>query len=672
MNATEQIKRFQEFIESTYIADLMESIRIGNDHFTVDFKELAKFDPELADLVLDNPEEVVRGFEIGIQDLELSRKEKNFRVRINNLPESQEILIRNIRSKHIGKLFFTQGIVRQKSEIRPQVTNAKFECPACGNIMGILQLESAMREPTRCGCGRKGKFKLIGKELVDAQRLVLEEAPENLEGGEQPKRIDVFLKQDLVSPMGDKKTNPGTKINVTGIVKEVPIILRTGAQSTRFDLLVEANHIETSNEDYDEIKITPEEEKEIMELAKDPQVYEKIISSIAPSIYGHEKVKEALMLQLFGGVNKKRSDGAITRGDMHILLIGDPGAGKSQMLKRASIIAPKSRYVSGKGASGAGLTASVVKDEFLKGWSLEAGALVLANKGFCMIDELDKMSKEDTSAMHEALEQQTVTISKANIQATLRCETTVLAAANPKWGRFDPYELIAKQIDMPASLINRFDLIFPIRDMPDAEKDTKLASFILKLHETKKPDEVPIRTELLRKYLSYSRRNVKPDLSRDAIDEIQDYYIKIRNQGGDEGKVKSVPISPRQLEGLIRLSEASAKTRFSNIVEQIDAKRAIELMHFCLSQIGIDPETGKIDIDRITTGISASARNQISIVKDTIIELESKFGKTVPIEEIVREAQKENLSADKVDEVIEKLKRAGDIFEPRRGFISRI
>ena len=225
---------------------------------------------------------------------------------------------------------------------------------------------------------------------------------------------------------------------------------------------------------------------------------------------------------------------------------------------------------------------------------------------------------------------------------------------------------------MPASLINRFDLIFPIRDMPDAEKDTKLASFILKLHETKKPDEVPIRTELLRKYLSYSRRNVKPDLSRDAIDEIQDYYIKIRNQGGDEGKVKSVPISPRQLEGLIRLSEASAKTRFSNIVEQIDAKRAIELMHFCLSQIGIDPETGKIDIDRITTGISASARNQISIVKDTIIELESKFGKTVPIEEIVREAQKENLSADKVDEVIEKLKRAGDIFEPRRGFISRI
>ena len=202
-----------------------------------------------------------------------------------------------------------------------------------------------------------------------------------------------------------------------------------------------------------------------------------------------------------------RDDGVSTRGDIHILLIGDPGSGKSQLLKRATIVAPKSRYVSGKGVTGAGLTASVVRDEFLHGWSLEAGALVLANRGVVMIDEMDKMNKDDRDAMHEALEQQTVSISKANIQATLRCETTVLAAANPKFGRFDPYGIIADQIDLPPTLINRFDLIFPIKDMPDKDKDERMAKFILTLHQTgkatesKQMDQIP--TDLLRKYLVY-------------------------------------------------------------------------------------------------------------------------------------------------------------------------
>jgi replicative DNA helicase Mcm len=356
---------------------------------------------------------------------------------------------------------------------------------------------------------------------------------------------------------------------------------------------------------------------------------------------------------------------------MHILLVGDPGSGKSQLLKRINIVAPKARYVSGKGASGAGLTASVVKDEFLKGWSLEAGALVLANKGICCIDELDKMSKEDRDAMHEGLEQQTISISKANIQATLICRTTVLAAANPKFGRFDPYDILAKQIDLPPSLINRFDLIFPIKDLPDKMKDEKMAGHILNLHQNPDIEEPEIPTVLLRKYFAFARQHIKPKLTTAALEEIKDYYVNMRNkESAEEGAAKAIPISPRQLEALIRLSEASAKTRLSDKVTKKDAQKAIDILHYCLSEIGIDPETGKIDIDRITTGITASQRNKIMLIKEIIDDLENQIGKTIPIDDLIKEAEAKGI--EDIEEAIEKLKRSGDIFEPKRGFIQKI
>ncbi len=672
MDASDQISKFQEFLETNCHAQLLESIRKGKEFFVIDFLELSKHSPELADLMLEQPEDIIRAAEIAVEQFDLPKPIKNFRIRIQNLPQSQEILVRNIRSKHIGKFLCAQGVVRQKSDVRPQVTNARFECPSCGNIISVLQLEQQFKEPSRCGCGRKGKFRLLSKELIDVQRISLEEAAEDLEGGEQPKRMNVFVKEDLVSPLSDKRTNPGSKILINGVVKEIPITLRSGSQSTRFDLLIEANFVKPIQEDYYELAISEEEEKIIIELAKDPKIVQKLISSIAPSIYGYDKIKEALILQLVGGVKKTRSDGVTTRGDMHVLLIGDPGAGKSQLLKRMSKVAPKCRYVSGKGVSGAGLTASVLKDEFLGGWTLEAGALPLSNKGFCMIDEIDKMSNEDRSAMHEALEQQTVSISKANVQATLRCETTVLAAANPKFGRFDPYEILAKQIDMPPALINRFDLIFAIKDMPDETKDRLMAKHILSLHQNPDMGEAEMSTELLKKFISYARQKCKPILTDSAIEKIKQFYIEMRMSGSEEGKVKTVPISPRQLEGLVRLAEASAKLRLSDKVMKKDAERAIEILHYCLSQIGVDPETGKIDIDRIASGITASQRGKISVVKEIISELENKLGKVIPIEDIIGEAESQDIKRDKVEEVIERLKRSGDIFEPKRGFISRI
>ncbi len=671
MDAAEQVRKFEEFLDSNYKAELAEQIRKGHDFLPIDFSLLSQFDPDLANLLLEDPENVIKAAELAVGNVGAGRQPSGFVIRISNLPDTQKIMIREIRSKHIGKLLFIVGLVRQKTDVRPQVTSSRFECPSCGNIIPILQLDTKFREPTSCGCGRKGKFRLLSKELVDAQGIVMEEVTDQLDGGEQPKRINILLKKDLVSPLSDKKTNPGTKIGITGILKEVPILAKDGGKLTKFELLIEANYVQTMEEGFQDLSISEEEMEQINALSKDKDLILKFVKSIAPSIYGHEKIKEALILQQLGGVRQMRKDGVATRGDIHILLIGDPGSGKSQLLKRVSVVAPKARYVSGKGASGAGLTAAVVKDEFLGGWSLEAGALVLANQGICIIDELDKMTKEDRAAMHEALEQQTISISKANIQATLRCETTLLAAANPKMGRFDPYEPIPKQIDLPNTLINRFDLIFPIKDMPDEDKDEKLASFVLGLHK-KEVAEHEIPKELLRKYIAFAKQHVVPQLTDDAIKEIKSYYLKMRGSGEGEGSYKSVPISARQLEALVRLAEASAKLRLSKVVEKEDADKAVELLHYCLSQIGIDPETGKIDIDRITTGITASQRNKIHTLKEVIAELEGQIGKAIPIEEITKLALERGIDEAKTDELIERLKRDGDIFEPRHGFISRI
>ena len=565
-----------------------------------------------------------------------------------------------------------EGTVRQKSDVRPQVTAAKYECPQCGSVMPVLQLDKKLKEPNRCSCGRKGKFRLLHKELVDAQGIVMEETAEDLEGGEQPKRINVFLKNDLVSPLSERKTHPGQKIRVVGIIKEVPIILRSGGQSTRFDLIFEANSVETLEENYSDIDITDENVKEIKEIAQRPALWKDFTESIAPSIYGHERIKEALILQMMGGVRKIRDDGVITRGDMHVMLIGDPGSGKSILLKRISKISPKGRFISGKGVSGAGLTATVVRDEFLQGWSLEAGALVLAHKGTICIDELDKMSPDDRAAMHEALEGQTITISKANIQATLRCETTVLAAANPKFGRFDPYDNIGNQIDLPSTLINRFDLIFPIKDIPDEAKDSKMASFVLKLHQQRNIDQPPIETAMIKKYFAYAKQNIFPILHDDAVKSLKEYYIKMRSSGSKETAVRAVPISARQLEGLIRMTEACARMRMSNEATKEDAAKAIDLLDYCLKQIAFDEETGTIDIDKISTDVTATQRNKIVIVKEIIKDLEGKLGKTIPLEDVIDGSKEKNLNEADVEEIIQKLKRSGDIFEPRRGFISRI
>ncbi len=663
---TEELMTEAKGFLNSYKKKIGKSIREGKNVIYVNFEDIASYSHVLAEHIIFYPEETLQLMELALEESGLVTRP---RIRLLDLPETQHVRIRNIRARHLGQMLAVEGLVRQASDVRPQVVNAKFECPSCGTVVSVLQMERKFREPSRCSCGRRGGFRLLSKEMVDAQRLVIEEAPETLVGGEQPRRISVFLQEDLVEPKMEERTTPGSKVKIIGVLKEVPIPLKTGAISTRFDWAIEANNIIPLEETFEELEISEEDEREIQELAADKNIFEKLASSIAPSIWGYEEIKKALVLQLFGGVKKIKSDGTESRGDIHILLVGDPGVAKSVILKFIASIAPRGRYVVGKSATGAGLTATVVRDEFLRGWSLEAGAMVLSNKGIVCIDELEKMDPQDRTAMHEAMEQQTVTVSKANVQATLRAETSVLAAANPKLGRFDPYQPIAQQIDIPPTLLNRFDIIFALRDLPDRARDEAIATHVLLEHKREGIREVIDKT-LFRKYIAYAKQRVFPKLTNEAIQEIKSFYVELRNAPVAADVTRPIPISARQLEALVRLAEASARTRLSNKVTREDAKRAIELLKFSLMQVGYDYETKTFDIDRIATGIASSQRGKVILVREAIARLEDRLGKLIPVEELIKELEDKMTRAD-IEEALEKLKQIGDIFEPRKGHIQR-
>ncbi len=659
-----EAKNFFEF----YKKDLGESIRKDQNVIHLDFIKLTEFSNKLSDEILSDPEESLSLFELAVEELGLI---KDVRIRLVNLPKSQEIKVRNIRSKHLNEMIIVEGIIRQASDVRPQVVNAKFECPSCGTVISVLQIEKKFREPTRCSCGRKGGFRLLSKEMVDTQRLVIEESPESLSGGEQPKRIDTFVKEDLVEPKMEEKTTPGARVKIIGVLKEVPVPLASGGLSTRFALAIEVNNIIPLEETFEELDINEEDETQILELAQDPRIFEKLAKSITPSVWGYEEIKRSLVLQLFGGVQKTLADGQKSRGDIHILLIGDPGVAKSVTLTFMARISPKGRYVVGKSTSGAGLTATVVRDEYLRGWSLEAGAMVLANKGLVCIDELEKMDPQDRSAMHEAMEQQTVTISKANVQATLRAETSVLAAANPKFGRFDPYQAVAQQIDIPPTLINRFDVIFTLRDIPDKIKDEKIATHVLLEHK-KQGEDMLIPRDLFRKYIAYAKQRIKPELTDEAVDELKKFYVELRNRPvSSESAMRPIPISARQLQALIRMSEASAKLRLSKEVTKDDAKESIELMKYYLMQVGYDYESKTFDIDKIYTGMTASKRNKVLIVRETITGLKERLGELIPIEEIEKELE-DKLTRDEIDYAINELIKNSVIYQPRQGYVQKL
>ncbi|MBP2046483.1 minichromosome maintenance protein MCM [Methanobacterium aggregans] len=649
--------KFEEFFSAKYKDTVFEALERYPDErsVVVDYTELEMFDPDLADLLIEKPEEVLKASQKAIKNIDPLGKNADLNIRFENVRNN--IQLKYLRSKFIGKFVAVDGIVRKTDEIRPRIMNALFECRSCMRLQEVPQTSNLISEPALCQeCGGRS-FRLLQEEseFMDTQTTKLQEPLENLSGGEEPRQISVVLEDDMVDTL-----TPGDIVRITGTMKTV-----RDDKTKRFKNYIYGNYIEPLEQEFEELQISEDDEQKIKELAADPDVYNKIISSTAPSIQGYREVKEAIALQLFGGSAKELEDKTRLRGDIHILIVGDPGIGKSQMLKYVSKLAPRGIYTSGKGTSGVGLTAAAVRDEF-GGWSLEAGALVLGDRGNVCVDELDKMRSEDRSAIHEALEQQTISIAKAGIMATLNSRCSVLAAANPKFGRFDRYKSIGEQIDLPSPILSRFDLIFVVEDKPDVERDTKLAGHILKIHQD---NSIPfeIEPELLRKYIAYARRDFHPKLTPEASEVLQEFYVGMR--GGAVEEDSPVPITARQLEALVRLSEASARIRLGAEVTEFDAKRAITIQQKCMKQVGYDPETGKVDIDKVEGRTPKSDRDKIRAVSEVIGELEEDYGGRTPKNILISElADRYNMSEEKADEILRVLKRKGVIYEPQQGY----
>ena len=673
-------KKYHQYFEECELNKIKNSINNGMKFINIDFFDIAKFDVNLSQTLLNNP---VENFEIMGEVLkqffEEYDDENKLRVHLTSLPDSNKLFIRDIRSSTIEKLVLVEGQIRRKTDVRPRIKESHYLCtnPSCSyseEKLIVPQIEEKLKILKSCPkC--KSSTSLINKILIDSQTLVLEEIPEKLKNqSDQPKRMNILLEEDLTTPFKDSKTNPGSKIKVIGIIKEVPKITRSGAQSVNYDLIIFGNHIKNLDDDSDDVKTSKEEENKIIELTKKENVMEILVKNFAPSIYGNECIKESILLQMIGGTREVKKDGVVVRGDIHILLVGDPGAAKSQLLKSAARLSSRSSYVSGKSASGVGLTASVVKDDLVGGWALEAGAMVFSNGGVCCIDEMDKMDTDDTSAMHEALEQQTISIAKANIKATLRCETSVLGAANPKFGRFNPFEDISKQIDFPPALLSRFDLIFILRDIPKKDIDRAIAKHILETHKNIKDMKIDLDTNFLRKFIHYIKK-ITPRLTDESIEILKEFYINMRSmyidENEDEEKLQPIPITARQLEALIRLSQAYARLNLSKKVEKRHAIKAIELLEFYLEKMGLDPKTGKIDIDRISVGITQSQRDEFKVVKDIIDNLKEKYGK-IEKNKIFSVANEKKIKRFQVEKILKKLREDGIIHEPKKGEIRKL
>jgi replicative DNA helicase Mcm len=645
----------------------------GAQSLIVDYIDLDSYNPLLAKEITHKPDEYLEAFNEAVlsvlreihPDYEQEIHEK-IRVRIGNYTVQKGL--REINADLINKLVSISGMVVRSSEVKPLAKKVAYKCTNCNTVTEAQLKGLVMKKPVKCPACSEKELEMDPENslFIDFQMVRLQELPEDLPAGQLPHYIEVTVMSDLVD-----QCRPGDRIILTGIIRIEQEQLAPQTKTSLFRLRMEGNNIEylggragsKDTRSVERIMISTEDERQIRTIASKPDAYEKLIASFAPHIYGHEPIKEAILLLIVGSVTKRLEDGSTRRGDINVLLVGDPGTAKSEMLKFTAKIAPRGLYTSGRGSTAAGLTAAVIRDK--SGiMMLEAGAVVLGDQGIVCIDEFDKIKPEDRSALHEVMEQQTCSVAKGGIVATLNARTSILSAANPIYGKYDPYKNITENVNLPVPLLTRFDLIFIVRDSPDKEKDNLVASHILEIHRDSEQAARPaIDTDLFSKYLSYAKQ-IEPALTPEAIDIVRSYYMDMRRIES-EGMIT---VTPRQLEGLIRLASARARLLLKDMIDAEDAQRAIYLVDQMMRTAGVDVNTGKTDL-----GVLYGKPQSVVSKEKTFMELfrgltgaeNNDVEDKVLVDELVKTGK---FSDEEARKYIQKFNREGQIFERRPGF----
>ena len=666
----------------SYVEQIDQMMPKQAKYIVVDFNDLVSV-PLIESKFVESPDEILHAFSKAIYEIlkerfpEYARKiEHEIRARIANFPAERSL--RQINSEVITKMISVSGMVVRASEVKPLAKEVTYKC--LDKHISVFTLLDGMSLNASVKCQtpncKHTNLAIVPEEskFIDFQIVRLQELPEDLPPGQLPHYVNVSMKQDLVD-----YARPGDRIVLSGIVRieQERVFGVKQSESALYRLRMDGNNIEfiggrgikgTRRTEREEI--SPDEQKIIRTLSKNPDIYDRLIASFAPHIRGHELFKEAILLLIVGSTQRALSDGSKVRGDINVFLVGDPGTAKSEMLKFCARIAPRGLYTSGRGSTAAGLTAAVVRDA--SGiFMLEAGAVVLGDQGLVCIDEFDKMRPEDRSALHEVMEQQSASIAKGGIVATLNARTSILAAANPMFGKYDPFKNLTENVNLPIPLLTRFDLIFVVRDIPHKEKDRQIAQHILSQHGTSGTDTTSlIDIDILTKYLAYAKQN-DPVLTKQAENKIMEFYLKMRSVEGED-KEKMITITPRQLEGLIRLSTARARILLKNQVEEDDADRAIYLFNEMLKNAGIDVNTGKIDIG-VLQGRPRSEVSKLATFMEILKSLEGEPQSPVLEQTFVDELVKsEKFNEEEARNYIRRMVRDATIYESKPGHYNTV
>ena len=710
MAAHDASARWRTFLEEAKETEVMTLLsRQSNFPFlSVPFHELQTFDPDFAEDVLQYPKQVLSAGSKTLMEICRERGEEiDALLRVGELPGDTRVPLRDIGSSDIDKLRSVDVIVTKISQIKPRIHRAVFRCESCGVEIEVDQEnERELKEPLKCpdgdGCGlpkAQTRFDLIlmDSRLVNNQWIEIQEQPEKVPSGAQPSRGMVLIEGDQVN-----KHLPGERItaNVIPIVRSH---VRSRKKTPMFDVMFQLISSEHESTPFTEILIDEEDRARIIEVSKRDDLMPLIQRSIAPSIFATGllgQVKRSLALQLFGGVSRRLSDKTRSRGDIHILLMGDPGVAKSQLLTFISALSPRGRFATGGGTSGAGLTAAAVRDAFGEGrFALEAGVLPLSDRGLAAIDEFDKISEDDRRVMHPAMEQQKVHVAKGGITATLHSRCAILAAANPEKGRFSKRYKNAsvmrayKETNLPLPLASRFDIIWMLRDEVRLHDDERIARHILDNRTAGKsevlleksidlgssdPEETSflvapdnggeeyLSQDFLRKYIAFAKGNVHPQLDQEAKTVILKYYTEERQSFAHEDespherefgdKEITIPITARALEALIRLTEAHARMHLQEVATVENAKVALAVFRHWRDESGIEDES------EIHSGVSVSARRNNTAIMNIVRDICSEKGEA-ELTEIYNLGLPKKISEIEIDRVVSKMLQSGELYE---------